>query len=206
MGRPGPGRGSAALGPEAPDAPDAPDAGGARGARGPLGRWLGPIAGLAASAEWVRWNSALRAGEPERAYTIAARALALDPTSPQGWSTLGQHLILDRSAAVMEPDRARRATWAKAGLDVLRQGEGRSRDPAALALIGGDLAAYLAERDDLDWPLGAPDLLDLAEAAYLRANAAGHPQAEGRIERIRAFRRAAGGAAGDAGTGDPARD
>jgi len=113
---------------------------------GPVARWLGPVAALAASWEWVRWTTALRRGELARAHTHAARALALDPVSPEGWLTLAQHLVFDRSAAAVEPDLRRRTAFARAGLDVLRQGEARSRDAAGLALIGGDIAVFLAQR------------------------------------------------------------
>lgn len=162
----------------------------ALGEAGPLTRWLGPIGSLAASAEWVRWNSAMRHGDTERAYLHAGRALALDPRSPVGWSTLGQHLVFDRSAAALERDPAQRGPWARAGLDVLREGEARSSDPAALALIAGDLAVFLSERagGDLPWPGGAAALLDEAAASYARALAFGHPKAGERIAQLAVLR------------------
>jgi hypothetical protein len=183
----------------------------AESAADPFGRWLGPVAALAASFEWVRWTTALGRGELARAHTHAARALALDPASPEGWLTLAQHLVFDRSAAVMEPDRGRRTAFARAGLDVLRRGEARSRDAAGLALIGGDLAVFLAERagaalpsqgadwigaapepelavHDLDWPGGPSALLDEAKACYTRARELGHPDAAERLERLRTIR------------------
>lgn len=164
-----------------------------------LVRWLGPVASLASSFELVRWNTALRRGEPERAYTLAGRALALDPRSPMGWLDVGQHLILDRSSAEMERDPKRRAAWARAGLDLLRRGEERSVDPAALAVIGGDLAGFLAERTarDLTWPGGAEALLDEARASYERAERHGHPEA---AERLSMLARVRARGAGDLAT------
>lgn len=165
-----------------------------QGDTGLAGRWLGPIASLAASAEWVRWNTAVRRGAPERAWRHAERALALDPRSPQGWTLIAQHLVFDRAAAEVERDPARRVRFARAGLDLLRRGEERSSDPDALAVVAGDLAVFLAERaaSDLPWTGGADALLDEAEAAYGRAAARGLAAAAGRLTRLRETRRAAG--------------
>lgn len=160
---------------------------------GPLARWLGPLGGLAASVEWVRFTAAVGRGADAAAAAHAARALALDPGAPEGWLFYAQHLVFDRAAAMQERDRARRTAAARAGLGVLRLGEERSRDPGLLALLGGDIAVFLAERVplDLDWDGGAEALLDAADAAYARAALQGHSGAHERRARLAEVRHGA---------------
>ena len=100
-------------------------------------RLLGPIATLAAAAEWVRFDLALREGRPEEAYARAHRALALDPGAPEGWITLAQHLILQRGTVLREPDAEARRAWIEAGFEALAEGEARSREPDVVAFETG---------------------------------------------------------------------
>ncbi len=160
-------------------------------AGGPLARWLGPLGGLAASVEWVRFTAAVGRGADAAAAAHAARALALDPGAAEGWLFYAQHLVFDRAATMQERDRARRTAAARAGLGVLRLGETRAREPGVLALVGGDIALFLAERVplDLDWEGGAGALLDAADAAYARAATYGRSDAAERRAALAAARR-----------------
>lgn len=151
-------------------------------------RLVGPVASLAASAQWVRFDRAVQDGREEEAYAIAERALALDPRSPEGWLSLAHHLMFRRASVLDEPDPARRARFLRAGLDVLRRGEERCEAPAELAQVRGQtLVLYVAEfaGAQLDWPGGRraalEEGLDAAEAA-LRG---GHPAAPGLVRRAR---------------------
>lgn len=127
-------------------------------------RLLGPVSSLASSAIWVRFDLALREGEPARAYALAERALELDPGAWQGWSSLGLHLVFERGSGESELDPAERRRWIRAGLEVLQRGAGRARRPGELHLLGGVvLAAHIAPRaDELGWPGGAPAALRAA--------------------------------------------
>jgi len=150
----------------------------------PTARLLGPIGSLAASVEWVRFDLALRAGRNERAYARAESALRLDPVSPEGWLTLGRHMITLRGSAANEADVGRRMRWWRAGLDLLARGEEQSNAPGELALAQGVYLAFyvdefLAADDwmpDL-WPGGRLAALREALEALERAEAHGHPRA-----------------------------
>ena len=137
-------------------------------------RLLGPIATLASAVEWVRFDVALREGRPEEAYAHAHRALALDPGAPEGWITLGQHLILQRGTVVREPDPDARRAWIQAGFDQLAEGEARSRDPALVAFETGGLWLHVrvhAEALGYD-----PDRARVtAVECFERAGRLGHP-------------------------------
>ena len=159
----------------------------------PLGeRLLGPIASLAASVQWVRFDLALRDGRFERAYARADAALALDPVSPEGWLTLGRHLVTYRASPENEPDPARRAAWIRAGLEVLAEGERESNAPGELALAQGVfLAFYVAAiageaPRELDWPGGERGALEEAREAFGRAAGHGHPRAAAGLEAVEA--------------------
>lgn len=112
-----------------------------RGERG----WLGPIAGLAASVEWVRFESALSRGRTDLAYQRAEHALELDPASTDGYAFFASHLVFDRGSAEVEHDPERRWDWIRAGLDVMQRGELSAREPARLVLYRGLVHAALAE-------------------------------------------------------------
>lgn len=154
-------------------------------------RLLGPIASLAASAEWVRYDLALEAGDYPLAYERAERALALDPHSPHGWDLLGSHLVFLRGGALLEENPARRVEWMQAGLDVLSRGAQRSRAPASLHMVRGQiLALFIAELANdpaaLPWPGGERAALAAGIAAFDQAHALGHPKAHERKHQAQA--------------------
>lgn len=109
------------------------------------GRFLGPVASLAASVEWVRMQLALDAGRTDLAYERAEHALALDPGATDGWSFFAAHLVFDRGSRAAELDPARRWAWVRRGLDLLERGERTAREPARLVLYRGAVHVSLAE-------------------------------------------------------------
>ena len=146
-------------------------------------RLLGPLASLAASAEWIRADMELRAGRSDLALRRAERALAIDPGATAGWSFLAWHLAFDRGSPEREPDARRRVAWIRAALDVTARGERAARSPSELALLTGFILAFRAAPDpELDWPGGKAALLREAEQAFRRAadlgQASGHDLAE----------------------------
>jgi hypothetical protein len=152
----------------------------ARSAAGsPVERLLGPVAGLAASAQWVRFDAALRRGDTARAYARAEGALRLDPREPRGWIFLARHLVYERGSVLREPDRAARARWIEAGLDTLRRGESLSRDPGALLFERGVVLAFQASLSDEDraQPTDEAEAWKLAAEAFDQAAAIGTPEA-----------------------------
>lgn len=154
----------------------------------PLGRLLGPFASLAASAEWVRFDTALYEGRPEAAYAHAERALALDPRATVGWRYLAHHLIFDRGGSTSGEGPARRRAWIRAGLERLAEGEARAADPAELAYTTGLAWTWIATLDEsaeLEWTSGgAPAARARARAALERAAAAGHAPARRLVEAL----------------------
>ncbi len=148
-------------------------------------RLLGPVASLAASVEWIRFDLALRDGRSELAYRRAASALALDPASSGGWYTLARHLIFDRGSETRSSDPAERRRWIRAGLDLLEEARASARDEhEVLELRGTTLALWVAElAPELEWPGGVraaleEGLRDLEAAAQLgSAGAAEHARA-----------------------------
>ncbi len=158
-------------------------------------RLLGPIASLAASVEWVRYDIALEAGDFPLAYERAERALALDPLSPHGWDMLASHLIFTRGGALLEDDPERRVDWIEAGLEVLRRGTLACRAPATLHMVRGQvLALYVAELaadpSALPWRGGEGAALAEGIAALDQAAALGHPKAHERKHQAGAAARA----------------
>lgn len=144
-------------------------------------RLLGPFASLAASVEWVRFDSAWSEGRAERAYAHAERALALDPRSPQGWLYLAAHLVYERGSALHALGPGERARWIRAGIELLARGEARTNEPAQLAFAAGlawDWVARNVEAGELEWPDGARRATERALACLERADRLGHPAAE----------------------------
>ena len=145
-------------------------------------RLLGPIANLAASVEWVRFELALLDGEPEVAYAHAERALALDPVSEEGWMLLAQHLAFERASAAFESDRDRRRAWIEEGLAVLTRGRTRVRHPADLEFLRGVVLTHVGRlveegSEGPNWPGAAPAAYRAAAEAFDRAAREGLPQA-----------------------------
>lgn len=156
-------------------------------------RWLGPIASLAASVNWIRFDLAVRDGRREHAYVVAEQALALAPEAAAGWATLARHLIFDRASPESEPDPARRRQWIQAGLDTFIRGEALVSDPGALAYMRGTLLiAYVAEiAGDIAWAGGYRGALE--EGLQALEDALGHgwepagelvPGVRGRLEEL----------------------
>jgi hypothetical protein len=170
-----------------------PGAAGAPRAGSLARRVLGPVASLAASAQWVRVETALRAGELERALARAETALALDPGSPAGWAYLGAELAFTRASVTSEPDPLARRRWIEAGLATLERGERAVRAPDELAYVRALVLVHVHYLEDADevWPGGADAALAEAARVLDRLAARGHAQARElapAIERLRAER------------------
>jgi hypothetical protein len=147
--------------------------------RGLAQRLLGPIASLAASAQWVRVDLAFRAGHVELALARAEQALALDPGSPELWQGLAWVQAYTLASPEREPDPALRLAWLASGLATAAEGEARSRDPAELAVVQGMILMKVAWYDpELPWPGGARALWTEAERHFARAQDLGHGMAE----------------------------
>jgi len=144
-------------------------------------RLLGPVAGLGASAQWVRVGEAFRQGRPELALARAETALRLDPRSVEGWKYLADRLAYDLAAPSREPDSARRLAWVRAGIATLARGEAHCRDPGELALQQGLILWKVAVVDpELAWP----SLAEEARAHFARAASLGHPEAAALVRAI----------------------
>jgi hypothetical protein len=166
-------------------------------------RLLGPIAGLAASIEWVRADHALRHERWELAYARAEHALALAPRSPEGWKFLARHFAFQRASPEREPDASVRRQWIQAAFDVLERGEQRVRPGGELAFERGRILLDCAEIAALPevapaerpWPGRASAIYEQAARAFARSEDAGH--AHGReyadLARQRAHEQAARG-------------
>jgi hypothetical protein len=145
----------------------------------PMERVLGPIAGLAASVQWVRFDLAVRRGDAARAYAHAESALRLAPGDPGGWIFLAHHLVYDRASILREPDREARARWVQAGLGTLERGQTRCRQPGALLFERGIALAFQASLSDEDraWPRSRLEAWRLAAEAFEAAAELGVPHA-----------------------------
>ena len=150
-------------------------------------RLLGPVASLVASAQWVRFDAAARAGQGERALALAEAAIELDPGAWQGWFTLASHLIYDRGAEALEAEPARQREWIRAGLDLLVRGSRVARESAELEIVlGSSLTMMVALRAvPLQWPGGARAALEEGSEALERARLAGHPHATAMLTEAR---------------------
>ena len=152
--------------------------GGSANDRGLAQRLLGPIASLAASAQWVRVDLAFRAGETELALARAEQALALDPGSPELWYDLAWRQAFTLASPERELDPALRLAWLRSGLATAAEGEARSREPAELALLQGLILVKSAWLDPaLPWPGGVDGMWTDAARHFERAAALGHPRA-----------------------------
>lgn len=159
-------------------------------------RALGPIAGLAASIEWVRADHALRHERFELAYARAEHALALAPRAPEGWKFLARHFAFQRASPQREPDPSVRRQWLQAAFDVLERGEKVVRPGGELAFERGLILLDCAEiatlptvaPEERPWPGRASATYEQAARAFARAAERGHPQ--GRENAELAHRRA----------------
>ncbi len=145
-----------------------------------LRRILGPVASLAAGAQWVRVDVALRREDYARAYERAETALALDPADSAGWIFLAHHLLYERASLSREPDRESRARWFRAGIETLERGERASSDPGAVYFEHGVALAFQGSLSDEDraWPASAAEAWELAARAFDSAAAHGTASAE----------------------------
>ncbi len=140
-------------------------------------RLLGPVASLAASVQWVRFDVTVQEGQFESAYAIAERALTLDPRAPQGWMHLASHLAYFRASAENEPQPERRRQWIAAALELLQRGAGQTSEPAELAFMRGLVLYTVAQIDaeqGLGWPGGRSAALSAAIQAFQNAGDLGH--------------------------------
>ena len=140
-------------------------------------RLLGPVAGLMASAEWVRFDWYVREGRFERAYAAAERALAFDPRATQGWTHLASHLAFGRASMESEPRPQVRLRWIRAGLSALKRGEQQAAVPADLAYLRGLILAWVTDLESLGAP-AAPGWPGGKQAARLAAADAFHAAGE----------------------------
>jgi hypothetical protein len=159
--------------------------------RSPAERLLGPIADLAATAQWVRVDDAASQGRDELAEARAEIALALAPGDAAGWIYWANHLIYDRAARLREPDPIARERWVRAGLDVLDRGEAASRAPGRVAFKRAVVFLSFSQAEDADRPLPITREGALREAlrAFERAAEHGEPLA---AEMVKALREEAG--------------
>lgn len=153
---------------------------------GPTARLLGPLSSVLASAEWLRFREALHRGDEARAYAIAERALELDPTAVDAWTTLAAHMIYNRGSVEDSPDPEDRRRWILAGLDLLVRGRERCPWPGPLALLEGEIAWSLAERPRQfePWPGARDELGPRALAALREAAELGEVRAVRTLERL----------------------
>ncbi len=147
--------------------------GGERAGSLPL-RLLGPIASAAASAQWVRVQSALRDGRTDLALARGQTALELDPGATSGWLMLAAHMAFERASPEREPSPTKRLAWVRAALDLAARGEPRARDPQRIALWQGLVLSKLAREDEpLDWPGGVRGMWQEAAEHFERAGTLG---------------------------------
>lgn len=150
-------------------------------------RLLGPIAELAAVAQWVRADAAWADGRVDLYDARAEFALRLAPGDPNGWIYYAHNLVYDRASPARESDRAVREQWVRAGLDVLAEGEQRSRSPGRLAFQSAIVFLSLAQMDEEDRPLpiSRAEAWTRAAEAFERAAQAGEPLAAEAAESAR---------------------
>ena len=133
-------------------------------------RLLGPVADVAASIQWVRFQRARLDGRVELAIARAESALELAPENSAGWEVLAAYLALLLGSPEREPDPGRRLHWFRAGLAVTERGEEQATRGGDLAVARAILFATKAELDpQLPWPGGVPALWEEAARAWDRA-------------------------------------
>jgi len=144
-----------------------------------LERLIGPFAGLAASAQWVRADLALREGRFGVFCERAETALALSPSDPQGWIYYAHQLFFERASLLREPSREVRESWTRAGIELLGRAEGSCAHPAEIWVYEGGLFAMWAEvpAEERPWTGTTRELRLHALEAFGRARALGHPKA-----------------------------
>lgn len=150
-----------------------------RTSMGRLQRLAGPLGSAAASVQWMRFTHATRSGDGERALAVGRSALAMDPLAPAGWQLLAHHLAFERGSALQTNSPEARRRWILAGLDLLVEGAGISRDPAVLRYDEALVAQYLGTlpHETAPWPGCAEELLPRAIAGFTAAREAGHRRA-----------------------------
>jgi hypothetical protein len=162
---------------------------------------VGPIAGVAASVQWVRVHHELRNGRDARGFALAETALALDPGATNGWSLLVDHQLRALGSHLREPDPDRRRAWIESALSTAERGLDSARDPGRLALDTAVGLWILAEADKVpSWPGGRAGLLAESSAWFERARDLGSSAA---ADFVRLF---AEGAASQAAGQDVLRD
>ncbi len=139
--------------------------------------WLGPLAELASSVQWIRFQRAHLRGEEARALVLARSALELSPRSTDGWRCLASHLGLFLASPTREGDLERRRAFFRAALETLHEGVERAAEPEELQLFRGLLLLNKADLDPSVSPDGEGGLLREAERAFREARRAGHPDA-----------------------------
>jgi hypothetical protein len=150
-------------------------------------RLLGPLAPLAAHAQWLRADAAIEDGRIDLALARAELAFALEPADFERRIALSHYLAFELASPERETDPARRLAWLRAALDVVRRGEERARDPGALAIWAGLMLAKAAATDpELAWPGGTEGLWRDAADEFARAARAGSADAPELERRARA--------------------
>jgi hypothetical protein len=144
-----------------------------------LERLVGPFAALAASAQWVRADLALREGRFGVFCERAETALELAPSDPQGWIYYAHQLLFERASPLREPARETRESWSRAGIELLGRAEEECANPAEIWIYeGGVFAGWsFIPAEERPWPGDARELRSLAIEAFARARALGNPRA-----------------------------
>jgi hypothetical protein len=152
----------------------------AEGARASLlERLVGPFAGLAASAEWVRADLAQREGRFGVFCERAESALELAPSDPDTWIYYASKLLFERASPEHEPERERRESWTRAGIEVLGRAARECARPSEIWFFEGCVFASWMEIPDAQrpWPESREELRQHALEDFARARALGHPRA-----------------------------
>ncbi len=138
-------------------------------------RLFGPIAVLAASAQWVRADVAFRNGRVELYLARARTALALAPGIADGWTSLAKTQAYSLGSPEREPDPVRRLAWIRAGLATAAEGERAASNPGEMALQAGLIMVKVATIDPrLPWPGGLAAIWDAAASHFDRALSLGY--------------------------------
>jgi len=141
---------------------------------------LEPFGAFAATIQWARADAAFDAGRIDVGLARAESALELNPKAAAGWSWLASVLVHRFGAPEFEATAIARRAWVVAGVDLLKRGEGISREPARLAFHAGLIMAYVSSIPDevLEWPGGSGVTWRASALHFERAKDFGHPRAE----------------------------